>query len=700
MSLPFRTISHVILLTLLSSEVQRLDAYLDRLPVLSERTGTSEAGSEVYEDHGRQQYREQRHHEQLQHEFAVADAAAGPRLGKLLGIIQSLSTTNSSRPLLSAQRIKQLLSQSRIPDRALWPGEIAARSTYEDEIEWLLVSKAAVQLHGVILNTLLDQIIPLHDDIWYWDEVLDSYTYSSLYTVQTSPWRFGAWSLDIYHASITRIRSSPSPQASAEALMNATQTGLSQQWSRFYGIVRDSIRERSFANIQRKVLSPVAFSRAEARRKQAQLRKLREVTACGLGVLMSEGLQFIQDDDKVSVIDHDDHNDLKGTVERSVALMEMVLEEVCHIDSSISDFEEKVFAGVESDLELLVHAEDATASRRPSILGRRLLHIIDKTLPKHDVALHRLVSENGRPPRLVRYWLPGVIGLVSSTTVLKILVNRKADIINWIADLGVTARDFWFNWVVEPTQKIIQTIRHDKTSEIAIMSRDSLKADRESLERMVVDFAIDKPHFADVTGSSLSEAQIASIRSRVAEGDVTPVLKAYEKDLRTPFSGAVRGDLVRSLLIQVQKTKVDLEVAMTGIDSLLKSQELVFGFVGLTPGVLVSFGILQYIRGVFGGRSGQRRSKKAGQAIRVLRNIDRILSEARPAEGNNILSYKDHGLLLCEVHVLTSLAQRMMPRYIQKEFLEDVSDLAKMKGIHVQVKALARLRWAYARWLQ
>jgi nuclear-control-of-ATPase protein 2 len=40
----------------------------------------------------------------------------------------------------------------------------------------------------------------------------------------------------------------------------------------------------------------------------------------------------------------------------------------------------------------------------------------------------------------------------------------------------------------------------------------------------------------------------------------------------------VRGDLVRALLIQIQKTKVDVEIAIGGIDALLKSQELVFGF--------------------------------------------------------------------------------------------------------------------------
>jgi nuclear-control-of-ATPase protein 2 len=92
---------------------------------------------------------------------------------------------------------------------------------------------------------------------------------------------------------------------------------------------------------------------------------------------------------------------------------------------------------------------------------------------------------------------------------------------------------------------------------------------------MVVDFAVDNP--ASGHRAPLNEAEIAEIRGKVHEGDITPVLRAYEQDLRKPFVGTIRGDLVRALLIQVQKTKVDVEVAMGGIDALLKSQELVFG---------------------------------------------------------------------------------------------------------------------------
>lgn len=624
--------------------------------------------------------------------MATADFTS-PRVNHLLQIVKDLSSTSTA--VLPAIRIKHLLRQSGLASANDNPGHLEAKSQYESDVEWLLVSKATTQTYGLILNTLLDDIIPLSHDIWYWDQVLSSYPNSSLYAMQTLPVRWWVWAKEIYQES--SLRSALGRRANLFSRSRPSNDSITERWKRFYGIVRETVTERSLKDAQRKLFSTVSLCRSEARRKQKQLKKLREMTASGLGVLIDEGLSFGMDDNKSDVSDHG--MEWKGVAERSVALMDMVLRDVSKLDLRVSDFEDKVFAGVEQDPDLSIHVEDMVS--KPAVMARRLLFLLEERIPEHISATRAVVAENGRPPWIVRYWIPVGFLLISSSTILRILVNRKADIINWIRDLGVTARDFWFNWVVDPVRKVIGTIRHDSTSEIAIVSRDSLKADRESLERMVVDFAVDRPALAGAD-SALNETQIAEIRAKVKEGDVTPVLKAYENDLRRPFVGAVKGDLVRSLLIQVQKTKVDLEVAISGIDALLKSQELVFGMVGLTPGILVSVAVLSYLRGIFlSNRRGIRqRGEKVGRCVRTLRNIDRILSEATPSQ-NNLLSYKDHGLLITEVHILRNLVRdgRLMPREIEGEFLEDLDDLANLKGIQVQLRALERIRWAYSRWL-
>ncbi|KAI0876264.1 ATP synthase regulation protein NCA2 [Hypoxylon argillaceum] len=625
-----------------------------------------------------------------------------PRVKDLLRIIKALSATPGSQAVLPSLQLQSLLTQSSLlSDRALEDSQL---SQYESDLEWLLVSKAAVQTYGVVVEMLLDQIVPLSDHIWYWDDVLSSPLSTTFYMVQICPARLWVWFLEVYEDSKARLRRYTGAHAiNAESEVPSTNTAtpsMMPQWRRFYAIVQSTILEKSLADVQRRMMSPVALCRAEARRKQARLKKMRDMTASGLGVLIDEGFAFngIGADDGRSDSELSLPNNLewKGVVERSVALMDMMLRDILDLDLNTNQMEDKVFAAVAEDaLSLQAEEED---QNRPIVVAKRLHALLDSQLSWNITAARKLVTKNGRPSRLVRYWLPATALLLSSTTILRILVNKRQELLHWVQDLGATIRDFWFNWVIEPVRKVIGTIRHDANSEIAIMSRDSLRADRESLERMVVDFALDKSSTV-AGGSSVSEAQVAEIRAKVREGDVTPILRAYEKDLRNPLRGTVRGDLVRTLLIQVQKTKVDVEVAMSGIDSLLRSQELVFGFVGLTPGIFVSAGVARYLLGVFGGRRGYAENRKAGRCVRVLRNIDRIFSEAAPTQ-TNVLPYKDHGFLICEVHVLRRLAHKLLPPDIEKDFLEDLDDLANLRGVQYQQRALDRIRWAYAKWLR
>jgi nuclear control of ATPase protein 2 len=50
--------------------------------------------------------------------------------------------------------------------------------------------------------------------------------------------------------------------------------------------------------------------------------------------------------------------------------------------------------------------------------------------------------------------------------------------------------------------------------------------------------------------------QLDELSQQIRQGDLTPVLKIYEEDMKSPVKNAIKGSLVRSLLIQVQKTKV------------------------------------------------------------------------------------------------------------------------------------------------
>lgn len=574
--------------------------------------------------------------------------------------------------------------------------------SYEEELEWLLVSKATTQVYGHVLERILGQAVALSEDLWYWDEVLSSRTWTAVYGVQSAPgrvWEFGG-------KVVGDVRAKMVP---GEFRMRG-QEGIEAGWREFYGLVRQVVRDRSVKEVQKQLVAPVTRVRGEVRRKQEALRRVRVRNANALGVLLGEGLanESVHGEGLASSAPSSEtsaegtqRQDLqhkwRASVARNVALMEAVLVKINDAETPVEKFDTAV--GELTDDDPLFAVESADLTLPAQAVAERLSRVLTLGLSQYTASTTMAVQQHGKPSKMVRYWLPVAVGVLSSSTILRVLVHRQAEVVQWIQDLGATVVDFWQNWVLEPTRNLIRTIRHDEGSEISIMSKRSLEGDRESLERMVVDFAIDNPANTTGSGSSLTETEIADLRAKVREGDVTPVLKAYEKDLTSPLMGAVRGNLIRALLIQIQKTKVDVEVAMGGIDSLLKSQELLIGFISLTPGLLVAYGVTHYIRSSLSSKRGVKAQRKQGKMLRQLRNIDRILTAAQPTEYGELL-YKDQGLLICEVHVLREAARKVMPGEIWREFSEEAEELCDVRmGVERQKAVASRVRWAYGRWL-
>jgi nuclear-control-of-ATPase protein 2 len=432
---------------------------------------------------------------------------------------------------------------------------------------WLLAGKAALQTLGSVLDSLLDRSLALNREIWYWDEIVGSYYHTGFYIVQTLPSSLWIQISDFYSSLKNRYN------RQAELRLDF----ISNRWQRFYTLVQHSIQERSEWHARSSILSPFSRCRSELQRRQKTLRSLRDINASGIGLLMEECLAFGVGDDLRDGNHSLSNQEWRHIVYKSVLLMDATLRSLNDPNTTVTEFEDGVFSAVEHEIQSTQNQPDDRGFVQPIDVIDRLVSILQERLPENALSTGVLISKFGRPSLLVRYWLPVSTALLSLSTVLKILTSRKAELLTWLSEFSLTVVDFWTNWVVKPSEKLIGTIRHDEKSEIAIMSRNSLIADRASLERMVVDFILDRPDL----GHEKVHSDINAIAANVRDGDLTPILRAYERDLRRPLIGTLRGDLIRAFLIQIQKTKVDVEVAIGGIDALLKSQELVFGFVPL-----------------------------------------------------------------------------------------------------------------------
>jgi nuclear-control-of-ATPase protein 2 len=335
-----------------------------------------------------------------------------------------------------------------------------------------------------------------------------------------------------------------------------------------------------------------------------------------------------------------------------------------------------------------------------SAVSTNLQNLAQNILPNQNTHTSTLAGMYGRPSALTRYWPLGITLLFSGSTILRIFINKRQQLSIWLKDSYLTLIDFWRNWVVSPVNDIISTIRHEDSSQIALMGRQSLQSDMESLERMVVEFAKDNTQYLpqQVNANATSMDAMEIVRQGVREGDLSPVLRAYENDLKTPMRSALTGTLVRALLIQIQKTKVDVEVALSGIDRLLKSQQLVFGFVGVTPSLIILYTFARYLSSLPSRRRGLRQGAVRSDIVRTMRNIERILCLHDMKRGD-VLMLRDRGLLLCECYVVRDFVKGM-PRGVRREFVQDLEDLENVSlGVERQLRTIARMWRVWGKYL-
>ncbi|RAK98044.1 NCA2 family protein [Aspergillus ibericus CBS 121593] len=618
------------------------------------------------------------------HEHALQTVNPVKNVATLERILDSLSITSKSQPMLRSEQVLNLIAA--FPEDLLavdhTSPDINKFLTYAIDSSWLVAAKAAAQTLGIILNTLSEDVLALNEEVIYWDSVSESHWCLGLYMLQTSPvvlWnRLGV-------AFSTWKNTSP---------RNKPAGSVSYGWIQLYGIARQCILSPRIYP-WRSLLSPLTTAKSEVRQKRKSLSLMMDMKASFIGLLIRKCFSREVDDGFSSASGYGSFSEeWQINVLESVALMKALLEDAAN--GRVTRHQEESTMAIDQEVTSmrLRYCSDSS-SEGPKFVIQQLTYILGELLPGHAKTSITTISNSGRPHYLVRYWLPISFALLSTSTLLELLRNRRHELLRWVADLGSTTIEFWNNWVVDPLRRLIGTIRHDEASEIALMSRNSLEADRASLERMVVDFVLDR---CEPSSNDNEVYNTNTITAKVREGDLTPVLKAYEKDLRSPFVGTVRGDLVRALLIQIQKTKVDVEIAIGGIDALLRSQELVFGFIGLTPGILVSYASLRWLYSLFGNRKGLRMGKQQNELRHALRTVHRTLTLSAPPTGG-ILAFRDYGLLICNAEALLSKARTILRGTDLRSFQEDISDLIDRDRVDRQLRVVERMGWVYSRWL-
>lgn len=267
-------------------------------------------------------------------------------------------------------------------------------------------------------------------------------------------------------------------------------------------------------------------------------------------------------------------------------------------------------------------------------------------------------SRSEQPSFVVRYW-PFLLLLVryGPSHSYNLYTNRE-EIVQWIKhNLVDTVVGFFKNWLIKPVADMLSVLRQD--DEITITSKESLKSDVSSLERMLFEFSKDE-------NINLDQLQVHDL---VQNGDLTMLMSKYESEIRSPIKSLLRGSLIRSILIQVQKGKVDGGLAVSGIDKILKSQQLVFGFVSLSPALFIVYKIW----GVLTTSKPLMINGKLADmlCLRSLNNIENLLILLN--SGNVQSNYE--GKLLIEIINLIITSKTLIPKQLREDWIRDLNEL-------------------------
>ncbi|KZT11917.1 NCA2-domain-containing protein [Laetiporus sulphureus 93-53] len=606
------------------------------------------------------------------------DASESPTKDSLraafLSINQSASLQETRRCLESLRGLEtQSLTQ---PDEE----EIVLRR--------VVLGKVAVELYGRALSITLEEAMHVEDELEWWADVERSSSSVGLYLLQTFPSRIVNFSNTILAALQKRhlpLRPStlkpsslrqlfPSngvlrPNALAISLFPhlhyqpysiALTIGRFPSASAFAHSPRRSFESafsvfaQTFVNLARGFTSvallPLELTRGECRFKHHELRRLRDQKAETLGTLSQ-----LRDLLASGIEEQSPEQGLARIAEFAAAFQLVVKGE------SVNDGTKAADLNLMDSLEAVaVELEATDALRHVSEMKARNLT---------------------RPSRLTLLWPrlvllpPLVLYLIQRTYASRYSLHQMA------VEAFETARGFWEDWLLNPLKGVVNTVRARADGGM-IVNRESVKADLDSLERMALALAKEKLNYDAV--------QMAALSQQIQLGDLTTVMQIYEDDIKNPLKSAVGGTLLRTLFIQVQKAKVDIDQALSGIDKLLKSQELTFAFVGVAPALAIVYAFAGYLRSIWVG--GRGRGRYGGQKWRArvwlkVRRIERLLIAQPQSTQGHIPGLREtpqpsippltSGLLLLSVSHLRTYAEQCLPANsrLREGFLEDVTDL-------------------------
>ncbi|KAI8596023.1 ATP synthase regulation protein NCA2-domain-containing protein [Dissophora ornata] len=572
------------------------------------------------------------------------------------------------RVLLEIEKVESLLSSV---DSTFRESEEVSR------LEHLFLAKCTIAVYLSFLDIILNATLPLATEVQYWQSLLDNRSWRLFYILQTSPYRLFTLTRSVVVSTREHI----------DSLIGTT----TQEADRKTHILQLLQYFPTF--LQRHLISqPVSFPVAiqyEITHHRKQLQRLREYQAECLGLLAEQGLDLDPEHFEDSITEQAEKF-VQEQISKTVCLMERVLEKASKDTRHLTDPQQQKVPSRHAARSLTVLGNlqgVSTLNLEDTLI--HLKRLIKVEIPRYVHKTESQARHFHRPSWLTRIWIPALIGYFGMKYGIQYVSEHRADLDQMLEEAWDTARRFVTDWVWEPSMRIMAIIRHtDDQGSLQMLGNESLKSDIDSLERMVLAFG--KDHY------QLGAGDLQVLSQAVHNGDISMVMRAYEQELKTPLKGAVAGNLVQTLLIQIQKTKVDVEVAMAALDKLLKANELNFAFLAVGPSLLLLWAVSSQAKSVWQRMAGRNLGVISIQMKNSLRRVERLLNLAMRAKKGKV-PYRTQGLILCEVHLLRTFAARLTRNEgLRDKVMEDLREIEESSlTVHQRLRTTKRMYRTY-----
>ncbi|ESK95766.1 hypothetical protein Moror_12495 [Moniliophthora roreri MCA 2997] len=534
--------------------------------------------------------------------------------------------------------------------------EHTAKDDEQIALEQTVLNKIVVSLYAQALSILLSQSIQVEREIDWWSDVERSRLNIAYYMLQTFPGRL----LNMLHTIHTRLQEENLPMRLSQLTPSSLRSLFPSQGSFHPSILITSLFPHLHHNTQLLALPSLSYagSKVEGRDPLHLFTSiLSQLTRC-LWHFIALPYHLTRQECLFKRQQLEEIRDERASALGALAQARLALNDI------LEQNDQEAFRLFSSEMDQILCGE--ATKQQTSLSGIR--HFSSVTLPR-AASLHTIQLQSNqllRPSRFTLIWPRLILGPPLLLYAASTLYHSRGSLMELARESKEVVKGFVVDWLIEPLMGVLDTVRSKDRS--VIVSKEGVEADFDSLERMALSLAKDQLHYGP--------EQLGELSRQVRAGDLTPVLKLYEEDIRNPLKSAVTGTLLRTVFIQVQKAKVDIDQALAGIDRLLKSQELTFAFVGVAPAFSIVYLSVGYLRQVWQGGRGRGRYGGKHQRARVLfamRRIERLLIHDQRSQVSNLTS----GLLMLSVAQLQSYAETYLPdrSRLKTGFLEDVEDL-------------------------